>query len=304
MARDAIVRDGEEVVVETGTGIVTKFERTSGGRNARVEFRATHTNLKDPVSCWLDTFDETLTGYIDEGHRKGLELEYRIEVHRKAGVDKARRIAELGNREKVRDLVKVHPAREGRASPPENPPPPAPDSPSPGRNGATAPDTAPERVAGFQAPSAPPARAARNVEEAKPWEPLNSDGSPNLGSYAVTAGAGMVDLAVEVILEAGVRPGFGLVQAAAAELMVVADAIQAGGTGNRSDRMDASHTRARGLLRTVLRLMPFPVAALGEPGGRPVAGKVLEEWRTKAANAGVALLNLAVDLSGVDWRRG
>lgn len=104
-----------EVRVETGTGVVTKIEHEAGKRNAHVRFKATHTNLREPVQAWADTLDGAVWPLIQEAHGAGLVLEYRIEVRRKDGVDPSKPIAELANRDKVRDLAAV--ARTGELNP-------------------------------------------------------------------------------------------------------------------------------------------------------------------------------------------
>lgn len=302
MARDTIVRDGEEIVVETGTGLVTSLAEIPGKRNAQVVFKATHTDLRDPVTGWLDTFDETQLANVRRGHAEGLELEYRIEVHRKASVDKSVPIADVPKRDKVRDLVVVTPARSGgeagHADPAPAEPAPAAVADQPADQAA---DTEPSPAT--EAP-AQRERPARHVAESKPWEELNSDGTPNLGAFAVTAGAGIVDLAVETLLAGGVDLKIAAIRTVATDLMHVADEIQAGVTGYRPDRMANSHTRARGLLRTVLRARPYPLdKVLDEHGAiQPKAADAAGAWTEKAVPAGVALLRMAVDLAGIDWR--
>ena len=175
MARDVITRDGEELVVETGTGIiVTLVEPPSGKRNAQVAFRATHANLAKPVTGWLDTLQaaEQLE-HARRAHAEGVEVEYRIEVHRKAGVDKAIPLADVATTDRVRDLVLVQPARGGGAPAAtgpntEDPRPDAPpDQPHPDRTSDAAPPAAAQR---------PEPRRGPKIQEAKPWEELNSDG--------------------------------------------------------------------------------------------------------------------------------
>lgn len=281
MARDSITRDGEEIVVETGTGLIQKIDHEAGKRNAQIVFRATHANLRDPITGWFDTI-AAADGVLDalrDAMAEGVEVEYRIEVHRKANVDKTIPLADVPTRDRVRDLVTV--ARRGstQASPP-------PDRPA-------------------QAPQQPPAPPRRGkVEEARPWEELNSDGTPNLGSYAVLAGAGIVDLAVEILVAADAPLRLDAIETVAVDLMAAADAIQAGSTGQRADRMDNSHSRARGILRTVLRPRPYPVADVVDEHGeiRKTAAKAVQEWHEKVAKAGVALFTMAVRVSGVDWR--
>src|SRR3954453_11836363 len=135
-----------EVRVETGTGLIEKFELKPGARNAHVIIKATHTNLREPVSAWADTFDGAVWPTVTAAHEERFEVEYRIEVKRKDGVDKSKPIAELGNREKVRDLAAV--ARKGELSQIDRiqapaaasrpaAPSPAPSAPEPETDGKT-----------------------------------------------------------------------------------------------------------------------------------------------------------------------
>lgn len=105
-----------EVRVETGTGLVEKVEHDGNKRNAKVTFKATHAPLTQPVVAWADTWDGATWPLVQEAAAERFELDYRIEVHRKDGVDAARKIADLGNMEKVRDLAAI--ARRGEL--PEN----------------------------------------------------------------------------------------------------------------------------------------------------------------------------------------
>lgn len=142
------------------------------------------------------------------------------------------------------------------------------------------------------------------IREGKQWEEENSDHSPNVGSYAVQAAAGMVDLAVELTLAAGRVPVERHIRWAATRLLEAADDIQAGVRADgRADRMDTSHARARGMLRTVLTFVPFPIDGATDvgivPPGRTDA---VHQWHADAVNAGIALLRIALQTSGVDWR--
>jgi hypothetical protein len=122
---------------ETGEGIVTQVE--PGARNAHVKIRATHTNLTELVTGWLDTQAGDLPA-------EGAHVAYRIVVHRKRSVDPALPLDDVARRERVRDLVEWHPAGNGhpaangkpaaeatRTAPGAPEPPSAPaDEPGPG----------------------------------------------------------------------------------------------------------------------------------------------------------------------------
>lgn len=101
MAKVADVRDGAEVSVETGIGWIAKLEEPRG-RNAKVEIRAEH--LKDPVSSWVDTTSTALYDTVREAAKAGARVEYRIVVKRKQGQPADVPLADIGTRERIRDL--------------------------------------------------------------------------------------------------------------------------------------------------------------------------------------------------------
>jgi hypothetical protein len=367
-----------EVRVETGTGLVEKVEQKPGARNAHVVIKATHTNLREPVSAWADTFDGAVWPTVESARDDRFEIEYRIEVRRKGDVDKAKPIAALGNREKVRELAAV--ARKGElsqidriqapaaASPPAAPQaaPVAPEPESDGKSvieagleataqraahrnhpAATPPSSsgircelcdvdaatsaellehakgamhkaneerakfadrqaAAAQAATFDSDAAdrsrpvPPAPGRRRprIEEAKPWELLNSDGSLNLASYSYQAVLGFVELAHDlasqrvrdVIADSGdaAEVKMGQVEALARMLLEAADRCQAmTRQDGRVDRMDASHTRARGAIRTALKVYPVPWGANTET--RAV-------WLDNLAEHAASLTRIALDL--------
>lgn len=142
------------------------------------------------------------------------------------------------------------------------------------------------------------------IREGKQWEEENSDHSPNVGCYAVQAAAGMVDLAVELTVAAGRVPKERHIEWAATRLLEACDEIQAGVRADgRSDRMDTSHARARGVLHRVLTFIPFPIDGATDVGIVPPGrADAVHQWHADAVNAGVALLRIALRTSGVDWR--
>ena len=99
------------------------------------------------------------------------------------------------------------------------------------------------------------------VAEGKPWEPNNSDGSINFGSYHFLAAEGMVQLAHELLLAEW--PGFAPTREAigrlARSLLRASDRAQAAiRADGHVDRGDNSHTRARGAVRAALEVHPVP----------------------------------------------
>lgn len=263
-----------EARVELGTGVLVSVEKQEGRRNALVTIRVPA--LQHPLKGWADTTDPSL----GLGLPPGSAVDYRIVVHRKGNVDKARPLADVENRDKVRDLVFLAPANGGQ--PP--PPPVTPDNPE---RGPEAGQSAAMRQHGY---AGNPSRAV--ASDARPWEPVNSDGRTNLSSYETLAACGMVSRAAELM--AGARKADDLdppdphaVIKLAGALLAMADTIQTAATGGRVDRMASSHTRARGFLNTTLDLIPPPFGA--EP-------EVRVAWREQAIGYAVALFRGAVDL--------
>lgn len=177
-----------EVRVETGAGIVDKLEH-DGKRNAHVRIKATHADLRQPVQAWVDTWDGATWPLLQEAAAERFEVEYRIEVKRKPGVDAAKTIAELGNMEKVRDLAAV--ARRGEL--PESETRPRPTSSSAPAAAGDAQPSAPA-ANGSQTPTAPPAgedgpgwlgnaqrEATEQRERHRAPDPAPAAGSPAAG---------------------------------------------------------------------------------------------------------------------------
>lgn len=144
------------------------------------------------------------------------------------------------------------------------------------------------------------------IHEGRAWEEQNSDGSPNVGSWSVLAACGMVELAVERIAAAGRVPHAALVERIARQLLWAADEIQACVRGDgRTERLDNSHARARGIVRTVVEhIAPFPVDVVTDDGNVPDHRiDDAHAWHEAAVNAGARLLSIAVEISDVDWRQ-
>lgn len=162
------VIDGAEVRVETGVGKITEV-KPKGDRNAQVFITAPH--LREVVTGWVDR-QSAQWGRVEYAAAHGIDVFYRVEVKRKRDVAKDRPLAELGNREKVRDLVLI--------DRPENAPAPA----SGGSDARPAPENPPA------AATAPPA-----TDSAPPPDPAGDAPMP-----------GQADHALELLAEA-VRKG-------------------------------------------------------------------------------------------------
>jgi hypothetical protein len=126
-----------------------------------------------------------------------------------------------------------------------------------------------------EAPAPAPPRRRAKVMEGKPWEPYLSDGvSLNLGSYAVQASVGTVEWAYQLLARRqrdealeGVpaeAPNMGKVAALARLLLRASDLTQARIRGGHVDRLEASHTRARGAVRSAIDAHPVPWGGDGD----------------------------------------
>ncbi len=137
---------------------------------------------------------------------------------------------------------------------------------------------------------------ARRIMEARPWEALNSDGSLNLGSYEVLATLSTVELAHDLLLARSGPGSFTIdeVRRLARTLLAAADQVQANVRADgHSDRMDSSHTRARGAIRTALEHYPVPWGVPSEPPSPAEKAVWVDElvgWATLLVESAVDLL--------------
>lgn len=322
MAVSLIDAPGGQRRVETGVGIVTKVERADGARNAQVWIDASH--LRKPVTGWADTHDAGLFAAVEGALAARQQVEYRVEVKRKASIDAEVPLDDVPIFDRVRDLVALRPAGSsplpvsppsGSAAKPETPAPaPAPPPPASseaaflasasGDPGPTEPDAprqngAPARqpdAGGDPGPVEPGAAApAGQLVEGKPWQRYNSDGSTNLGSYALQAAIGMAELAHRLQVDHRQRSGIpGLptedqIRGLARWLLWAADQAQARlRSDGKPDRMDSSHARARGAVRMAVEVLPVPWGATTNEERR--------RWADALADYAAALLRVAVEL--------
>jgi hypothetical protein len=274
---------------ETGYGQIEDVKLPAGKRNAQVVIKAEQ--LKDPVQGWVDSTGDRDT-YLAavSAQEQGQRIYYQIDTHRKDSVDVSIPFESLGRGDKVRD-VRVIQAVNGKGQPisgsvPEQGPVEQPTLPvsgngpgneeaatgpgasstgeeSPGQGAAAAPAPA--------ASSAPGDRSGKRgprIVEGKPWEPMNSDGSLNLGSYAVQAAEGMSLLAQDLLVsrwragDAEAPPTQGQIRSLARLLLIAADRAQASARADgHADRMDNSHSRSRAAVRAALDIYPVPFGA-------------------------------------------
>lgn len=305
MAVKKVLHDGAEAVEETGEGIIETLNR-SRGRNVQVTLTATHARLQQPVTGWADTDDPRVAAILDAydaGERK--VVAYRIVVHRRGHVSPLTPWDELDPlKDRLRDLVELRyadPANYAQggdqAKRDETPPNAASNGGAANPSGETT-SAAPGRQSGSaRPPAAPPPdapardRAPAPAAEAKPWEPRNTDGRLNLGSYAVTAASGMVGLAVELLAAQGPGPAGDVVKvkSLARWLLKAADAVQAANAHDgRVDRMDNLHTRARGAVRDALAVHPVPMNAGLE---------AVRAWHDELVELATGLLRTTIELT-------
>lgn len=286
--------------VETGVGIIKEIDRRP--RNLGLKISAE--GLKQPVTGWVDieSAGPDMVARVETAHAEGRQIRYRIVVRRKDVIDRMIPFADLQIGDKVRDMVDVVFAAAGQHAQNQTS---GPSQPKSGPQPSVAADPTPEPENGLGAEQAPPpddaaapvddgrrqTRKGVKVVEAKPWEPWNTDGSINTGSYAYQAALTMVDTAHGLILrhEADVYdkalaawepmqvtgasggttsnpkpsppapPKFSRVAALARKLLAAADDVQKSmRSDERVDRMDNSHARARAALATALRAYPPP----------------------------------------------
>lgn len=177
----------------------------------------------------------------------------------------------------------------------------------------------PDRIATPPAPPEPPAeppvddgrevpppqrevRPGARLQEGKAWEFYNSDGTINLGSYAMTAVVGVVGKATKLLLarneerhHAGETPAVehphrDEVIYLSRMLLWVCDRVQADvRSDHRVDRGANSHTRCRGAVFSALDRHPVPWHELEDQAAR-------DAWLAQLRSYAVDVLEIAIDL--------
>lgn len=383
MAVTMATTDTGEERRETGRGIIQKIE--GAGRNRQVTIKATHTDLRKPVTGWLDSTNERMLTFAQEAQANRVEVDYLVVVHRKGKVSPSIPFANLESDDKVRDLVELAPVGASSseevhaAAPPQDQPATAPQAAQERPAGPAAANgtskseafmcrfpgcdafgfsnegdrdghetmaharVTPEQAAAGQAagttpaadeaaptedepagdptepphpadepgtttrPTPPPAPSRRaKVEEARAWEPYNSDGKLNLGSYAVTASVGFAELAFKLVVDnmtvEATREGRGMESLDMARvgrltrtLLRLADRTQASlRADGRVNRMDASHTRARGAVRLIIESYPPPFGLDAEE--QKAWGDLIVAQASEVLAIGIALVDPDEDL--------
>jgi hypothetical protein len=294
MAKTTVKDDnGVEILRETGYGHVTGIDGPNGERrNAHVTIEAE--GLRLPVQGWADSTNPDIWEPVQDAHATGRRISFRIDIVRKDGVDGELPMDKVGKFDRFRRLVELKPAGANAA-----PAAPAAGAAANGSNGSHAAPPSHDGDPGPTEPGAsPPSQNAPGprFQEAKPWERTLSDGvTMNLGSYAVGASAATVEWAYELLVarrretkpESPV-PSREQVAYLAELLLICMDLTQeAIRPDSRHDRMDASHTRARGAVRTVVETLGLAWNEL--PANR-------DGVRDAIVSQAVMLLELAVKL--------
>lgn len=125
------------------------------------------------------------------------------------------------------------------------------------------------------------------ASEAKPWETLNTDGRPNMGSYEVGGALDVAKLVHRLYLDEHHEPGTReQLNYLTVTLLCAVDEAQHRITG-RTDRQAASHRHAYRAIVAALDAYPVPWGA--DPDTRAA-------WYRALVDRGAMLLEIARDL--------
>lgn len=125
-----------------------------------------------------------------------------------------------------------------------------------------------------------------SITEAKPWDVYANEGQLNPSSYAAGAAFGLTGMAMGNLTKAGIDLRGGVVRALASTYLHIVTEAQREWTGTVS-LQEASNTRMRGALHTVLETLPQP---WGEDAD------AWEAWTAKAIKRCVSTTAVALDL--------
>jgi hypothetical protein len=273
-----------EVHVQRGTGEVKDITPHENGKVAQIQIRTE--GLKFAQKAWINT-ETPQYKVIQEAYENRTPIEYRIESQRKLKNDTTKQpiprdtpIAELRSsteiaRENTKTLlvgVNGELTDEAVTHPKEDPS-------QAGRRPAPDPDVAKAAAANTQvAPAQHQVQQHRGgaaVEE-PPYKEYNTDGSLNLGSYAVQAAVGAELFVRKALIASGVEASDDDIVRYASISLAIADKIQAYVTGKKSaDRMATSHARVRSLVYDVIdNFLPIPASHAGDAEWVSKVGKL------------------------------
>lgn len=284
MARPFVAKDGRdaEVWVQTGTGIVGDITRKE--KTANVSFKVE--GLKHRIHGWI-SLDDPVFALAEEAHSQGKEVNFRIESQRKKDVDISIPIEELRETmEKAKEnTIIILAAINGQLS----------------KEAVTIPENDP--VTGDRVRATPKAEATvspaassngrAHATEEPAWRPFNSDGRPNLGSYAMSGIIGAESTARSYLVEQGiVNPAeFGTPEVESKVIYVtralldISDKAQTSSPEllNKADRNASSHTRARSVVYDTLKYVPFDATSP-------------QDWKQKVEDLSIARFQAIIAL--------
>lgn len=275
-----------EVHVQRGTGEIKDIAPHENGKVAQIQIRTE--GLRFPQKAWINT-DTPQYKVIQEAYENRTLIEYRIESQRKLKNDTTKQpiprdtpIAELrSSTEIARENTKTLLVGVNGELTDEHVTHPKEDPSAAGRRPAADPDEAKAAAAQVAQASAPaPAnytqpRGASATEE-PPYKEYNSDGTLNLGSYAVQAAVGAELFVRKALIASGVNASEEDIVRYASISLAIADKIQAYVTKKaRADRMATSHARVRSLVYDVIdNFLPIPTSHAGDAEWVSKVGKL------------------------------
>lgn len=287
-----------EVYVQKGVGKVTKIEVHANGKTANVA--VANPGLKHPVHGYINVSDPIFSA-IEEAKASQADVHYRTESQRKRSVDRSTPIAELRKdmatgRENVTNIfagINGELSQEAVTNPAEDPAPG-------GRVRAI--DQAPTAPAAAEAPAT--RNSSVSVTEEKPWSELNSDGFPNLGSYAFGAALGIDSFVVRILNEAGAdvtsEDADDTIFNVSKDILDIVDYVQVksySGHLSRPNRSAGSHAKVRGVVFSVIEEM-FPLDGVITFDGIDEDSR--SEWKNNVTKAATARIRRALRLGFPD----
>lgn len=260
-----------EVHVQRGIGEVKDINPHENGKVAQIQIRTE--GLKFAQKAWIN-MDTPQFKAVQEAYDNRGTIEYRIESQRKLKNDSTKEaiartlpIGELrATTEIARDNTKTLLVGVNGELTEEAVTHPKEDPSQAGRRPAADPDIAKAATAASNAQSAPATQgnASRgggsNLTEEPPFKEFNSDGTVNLGSYAVQAAVGAELFVRKALTARNAAVSEDDVVHYASISLAIADKIQAYVTKKgRADRMATSHTRVRAFVYDVIEhFLPIP----------------------------------------------
>lgn len=286
-----------EVRVQKGVGKVVKIEKHENGKTANVS--VANPNLKHNIHGYINVSDPIFP-LIEEAFESKADVHYRTEGQRKRSVDRATPMEELRPdmataKQNITNIfagINDRLSEEAVTNPSEDPDPG-------GRIRATNQDTA-------SAPAAPaaPVNRGANVVEEKPWTEYNSDGFPNLGSYAFGAALGVDSFVVRLLTEAGMDVLSGEVDdtilTLSKDILDITDYVQVkvyNGHLSRPNRSATSHAKVRGVIFTIIEELIGLDEVVTLSG---IEDEARREWKNNVTKAAVARINRALRLGYPD----